>query len=234
MSIDGLFPIDNWDFNTESILASLPGPERERLTAHLLVQEYEKGEIIFREGAVPAGVFFIRSGKVKKYKTGNQQREQIIYVADAGELFGYHAVLSGDRYPDSAAALEKSVISFIPKEDFLSVLEESTELNKRLLRTLSHEFAVLTNSIALLAGNSVKERLAVQLIILREKYKRELSPDGHTVVTISREDLAALVGTSKENVVRLLTELKEEGIVGTKGRSIFIYNVKALIDIYNS
>jgi CRP-like cAMP-binding protein len=233
MSIEGIFPIDNWDFKTGSILASLPEPDKEKLAAHQLVQQYDKGEIIFREGSVPSGIFFIRSGKVKKYKTGSQQREQIIYVADAGEIIGYHAILSGDRYPDSAAALEKSSLAFIPKEDFLRVLETSPGLSRRLLGALSHEFAVLANSISLLAGNSVRERLALQLIVLREKYKgfSSVSATNPVPVTISRSDLASLVGTSKENVVRLLTQLKEDGIIETKGRAITILDVGALITI---
>lgn len=83
-------------------------------------QKYQKGEIIFREGVVPYGIFFIQQGKVKKYKVDASGREQIIYVANKGELIGYHAVLSEERYPDFAAAMEDSMISFIPKDDFLT------------------------------------------------------------------------------------------------------------------
>ena len=119
MSITGLFPIDKWDFQSESILADLPPADLEMLSTHKTEQVYKKGDIIFREGAYAAGIFFVVNGKVKKYKVNKEGKEQIIYVANTGELIGYHAILSDDRYPDFAAALEESTIAFIPREDFL-------------------------------------------------------------------------------------------------------------------
>ncbi|HWB27638.1 MAG TPA: Crp/Fnr family transcriptional regulator [Chitinophagaceae bacterium] len=233
MSIKGIFPIDNWDFNSESILRGLPPEDIALLTAHKSEQVYRKGDAIFREGAYPAGIFYITRGKVKKYKLDKEGREQIIYVADTGELIGYHAVLSEERYPDSAAALEESMIAFIPKEDFLNTLDRSALLNRRLLKTLSHEFTVLANSVTMFAQKSVRERLALQLIVLREKYKVNFQPGMPVEINMGREDLASLVGTARENVVRLLTEFKEAGILETKGRRIIVQDVYKLIDIGN-
>jgi CRP-like cAMP-binding protein len=231
MSIKGLFPIDKWNFKTESVLAELPQEELHLLMSHKLDQVYRKGEIIFREGAYPTGIFYISEGKVKKYKVDKDGKEQIIYVANTGELIGYHALLSEDRYPDSAAAIEESTIAFIPREDFLEVLEQSSVLNRRLLKTLSHEFAVLANSLTLFAQKSVRERLALQLIVLREKYKVNFEPGMPVPINMSRDDLASLVGTAKENVVRILTEFKEAGILETKGRKIIVQDVGKLIAI---
>lgn len=231
MSLKGLFSIDKWDFKSESVLADLPESDLLLLTSHQSEQNYKKGEIIFREGAYPFGIFFIISGKVKKYKLDREGKEHIIYVANTEELLGYHAILSEDRYPDSAAAIEESRIAFIPKEDFLAVLNQSTILNKRLLRTLSHEFAVLANSLSIFTQKSVRERLALQLIVLREKYKVNFDPGIPVEINMSRVDLASLVGTARENVVRLLSEFKEEKIVETKGRKILILDIGKLIRI---
>jgi CRP-like cAMP-binding protein len=233
MSIRGIFPIDKWDFKSESILADLPPEDFNLLTAHKNDQVYKKGQIIFREGAHPTGIFFIMSGKAKKYKVDKDGKEQIIYVANTGELIGYHAILAEEHYPDSAAVLEESVITFIPKEDFLLTLQQSSLLNNRLLKTLSHEFAVLANSLTLFAQRSVRERLALQLVVLREKYKVNFQPGTPVEINMSRDDLASLVGTARENVVRGLTELKEEGIVETKGRKIIVLDVSKLITIAN-
>ncbi|MBS1600743.1 MAG: Crp/Fnr family transcriptional regulator [Bacteroidetes bacterium] len=233
MSIRHIFPIDKWDFKSQSILAGLPEEDFELLVRHKTEQVYRKGEIIFREGSYPTGIFFIKSGMVKKYKLDHESREQIIYVANAGELIGYHAILAEDRYPDSASALEESIIGFISKEDFLMVLQQSEVLSRRLLKTLSHEFAVLANSIAVFAHKSVRERLALQLVVLREKYKKDFQPGMPVEINMSRDDLANLVGTARENVVRELTELKEQEIVETKGRKIIVRDVKTLIKIAN-
>jgi CRP-like cAMP-binding protein len=233
MSIKGLFPIDKWDLNSSSILSGLPVQDLEILNAHMSEQRYEKGEIIFREGAVPGGIFFIREGKVKKYKTDKTGREQIIYVANTGELIGYHALLAEERYYDTAAALEKSLISFIPKEDFREALNSSQVLSRRLLKTLSHEFSVFANSVALFAQRTVRERFAMQLILLREKYKKDFQPGMAVEINMSREDLASLVGTARENIVRILKEFKDEGILETVGRKIIVKDVSQLLQISN-
>ena len=231
MSIKGIFQIDNWDFKSESILTDLPADDLELLTTHKTEQIYKKGEIIFREGAYPAGIFYVTEGKVKKYKLDKDGKEHIIYVANTGELLGYHAILSEDRYPDSAAVLEESRIAFIPKEDFLRTLQQSPVLNKRLLKTLSHEFAVLANSLSMFAQKSVRERLALQLVVMREKYKINFHPGMPVEINMSRDDLASLVGTARENVVRVLSEFKEAGLLETKGRKIIVLNVNKLIKI---
>lgn len=233
MSLKGIFPIDKWDFKSESILKDLPPEDFELLTANKTEQYYSKGEIIFREAAYPSGIFYIVEGKVKKYKVDKDGKEHIIYVANRGELIGYHAILSEDRYPDSASALEKSKIAFIPKEDFLLTLQQSAVLSKRLLKTLSHEFAVLANSLSVFAQKSVRERLALQLIVLREKYKENFQAGMPVEINISRDDLASIVGTARERAVRILTEFKEAGIVETKGRKIIVHDVKQLIQIAN-
>lgn len=231
MSIKGVFPIDKWDFKSESVLADLPVEDVEILTANKTEQVYKKGELIFREGGFPPGIFYIISGKVKKYKLDKDAREQIIYVANTGELLGYHAILSEDRYPDSAATLEESRIAFIPKEDFLETLNQSKVLSRRLLKTLSHEFAVLANSLSMFAQKSVRERLALQLIVLREKYKINFKEGMPVEINMGRDDLASLVGTARENVVRVLSEFKADNILETKGRKIIVLDVTRLIAI---
>jgi len=233
MSIKGIFPIEHWDFNTESVLENLPPGDSELLMTHKTEHVYRKGEIIFREGSLPSGIFYIMEGKVKKYKVDKENREHIIYVANTGELIGYHAVLSEDRYPDSAATLELSKIAFIPKDVFLKALQQSATLNRRLLKTLSHEFGVLTNNLSLFGQKSVRERLALQLIVLREKYKVNFQPGTPVEINMSRDDLASLVGTVRENVVRMLSEFKKEKVLETKGRKIIVQDVKKLIAIAN-
>lgn len=233
MSLKGVFPIDRWDFKSNSVINNLPPEELDRLTENMSTQVYNKGEIIFREGAFATGIFFIKEGKAKKYKVDKDGREQIIYVANTGEILGYHALLAEERYFDSAAVLEDSEIGFIPKEDFFEVLENSKILPQRLLKTLSHEFFVLANSIALFAQRSVRERFAMQLVLMREKYKENFTPGMDVEINMSREDLASLVGTARENILRILKDFKEEGILETKGRKIIIKDINKLLRVTN-
>lgn len=229
MSIQHLFPIDNWVFKSNAVLQDLSQDDIALLQSRQIVQTYHKGEIIFKEGMSPFGIYCIKEGLIKKFKTDKHNKEQILYIAGAGELIGYHAVLAEEPYSDSAAALEDSILAFIPAADFLYTLDRSPEFGRRMLKTLSHQFSVLANNMSALAQRTVRERLALQLIILREKYKVDFQPGMEVTIDINREDLAALVGTGREHVIRLLTELKEENILETKGSKIIIKNVQALI-----
>jgi len=111
-------------------------------------------------------------------------------------------------------------------------VERSEILSRRLLRTLSHEFVVLVNSLTVASRRPVRERLALQLIVVREKYKSETN-NSPVEINLSRDDLASLVGTARENVVRILSEFKEEGILSTRGRKIMVRDIKRLIEVAN-
>jgi CRP-like cAMP-binding protein len=233
MSIKGIFPIEKWDFRSESVFWNLPAEDINSLSANKTEQVYKKGDIIFREDLYPSGIFYVEEGIVKKYKLDKDGKEHIVYVASTGDLLGYHAILFEGRYTDSAATLEKSRISFIPKEDFLRTLNQSDFLSRRLLKLLSHEFAVLSNSLSLFSQKSVRERLALQLIVLREKYKINSQPDVAVEINMSRDDLANLVGTARENVIRALSEFKESNIIATHGRRVIVLDLNKLIEIAN-
>jgi len=229
MSLTGIFPIERWNFTTQSILNALSEQDYACLCANQSDQLYQKGDVIFREGTVPSGIFIVKTGKVKKYKSDRSGKEQIVYVANEGELIGYHAVLSEERYPDSAAALEKSLLSFIPKEDFMEVLQRSPQFTQRLLKALSHEFTVFVNGISVFAQRTAQERLAIALIVLREKFKDVNFAGKEPDLNISRTDLANMAGIAKDNVIRLLKDFKTEGILETKGRKISIRDIRALV-----
>jgi CRP-like cAMP-binding protein len=228
----GNLPIDKFIFKNSSIFDGLTSGQQEILNSHLVTLTYKQGQILFHEGGFPTGVHILKKGKVKKYKTGVDGKEQIFYVCKQDEVMGYHALLSEEPYSDSAAAMEDSVVSFIPKEDFLKVLETSPVLSNRLLKNLSHEFGVLINTITILAQKSVRERLALSLLILKDKFSENKVGDEVHII-LSRDDLANLVGTAKETLVRLLHDFKDDKLIRTEGKAIILLDVKALVKIAN-
>lgn len=227
------FPIDKFHFRSDSILEALPEKDLEKLTSKMVSHKFKKGQTIFSEGSFPSGIFYVKKGRVKKYKTDQDGRQQIIYICNSGELLGYPALLSEETYSDSAAALEDSVLAFISKEVFLNVLENSQVLSNRLLKNLSHEFAVLENSIMNFAHKSVRERLALSLLILKEKFIDKDDPTGPVEIILSREDLSNHIGTAVQTLVRLLHTFKDEGLIETKGRKIKILDIKGLVKVAN-
>jgi len=227
-----VFPPDHFRFNTKGIFEGLPAEDLRALQEASVTHAYRKGEIVFREGGIPAGIFYMVRGRVKKYKSTPKGGEQIFYICTPGELLGYHAVLSEERYPDSAATLEESEITFIPRDAFLRVLHSSTLLSNRLLKTLGHEFSVFINNITHLATKSVRERVALNLLILDERFRGD-SSESPASINLSRADFANMVGTAKETLVRLLQQMKAEGLIESRGRTIRIVDRKGLVRAAN-
>jgi CRP-like cAMP-binding protein len=230
MKLQDHFPIDKFTSRSDSILRGLPSNVRKSIEQLMIDKNYKKGQNIFLEGSFPAGIFYLREGLVKKYKTDHVGKEHILYLCSAGELMGYSALLCNETYPDSASALEPSSLGFIPKDAFLKILSESGDLWMGILSSLSHEFGVLVNSVTVFAHMSVRERLALILLILAEKFKKT-DHTAYIEIRLSREDLANMVGTAVETLVRLLQELKKEGIVQIAGRTIIILKSRELVKI---
>lgn len=227
------FLSENFRLKKDQIFEGLTAKELDILIGSGVTHVYKKGEIIFREGGIPTGIFYIKTGRVKKYKATVKGGEQIFYICGVGELLGYHALLGEEYYPDSTATIENSEITFIPKENFLQVLRSSTALSNGLLKALGHEFSLFINNITNLATKSVRERLAFNLLILEEKFKLADKPDIPSEIVLSRTDLANMVGTAKETLVRLLHEFKDDKLIETTGKSIRIINRKGIIKAAN-
>lgn len=224
------FPFNQFKFNSDSIFRELPKEELEILNSNIKTRLYKKKQVIFYEDSPTTGIYYIKEGMVKKYRTGQDGKEQIFYISKKGDLLGFHSVLSNENYFDSAAAMEDSIISFIPKDIFQDLISKSPTLSNLLLKSISHEFGVLINTITIISQMSVRERLALYLLILKEKFKDINTPKNKkTEIKISRDDLAAIVGTAKESVVRLLHDFKKNNIIKTHGKIIIINDIKALV-----
>jgi len=191
---------------------------------------YKKGQIIFYEGKGALGIYCIHSGRVKVYKLGAEGKEQIIRVALPGQLLGLRSVISGRSHSASATALEDSVCCFISKRKFFQLTIKYPDISQRIMVTLSQLLDGAENKITSLAQKSVRERLAETLLTLDETFRSEQQSDG-TIINLSREDLANLVGTATETVIRLLSEFKHDKLVEVRGRKIKLLNKRMLLKI---
>jgi CRP-like cAMP-binding protein len=217
--------IDRFYFRNDRLLTSLPPHVRAALEKQMVRKKIAKGKYIYREGAYPRGVYFITRGKVKIFQTNSEGKEQIMYVYCKGEVMGYRPLLSSAAHPVSAVALEDCSYRFISGKDFMNMLNQFPELNRELLRSLSHEFTVWVNNISVFAQQKVRERVALGLLILQQKYMVKGKP---VDISLSREDFANYVGTVKETLVRVLQEFKIKKIVSTQGSRIKILNIREL------
>lgn len=230
METTELFQIEKFTSKSDSILKNIPAELRLSLESQMIDKTYRKGQPIFLEGSYPSGIFYLKEGLVKKYKTDHAGKEHLLSICSAGELIGYSALLCNESYPDSATAIETSRLGFLPREQFLSATHESNDLMLGLLASLSHEFGVLVNSVMIFAHMTVRERLSLTLLILSAKFAKK-DQDGQVEIVLSREDLANMVGTATETLVRLLQEFKKEGIIEINGKKIRLLKTKTLMEL---
>ncbi len=180
-------------------------------------QFFHRKEVLFWEGEKPRGVFCLHHGRVKLYKLLLDGKEQVVRIASGGDLLGYRALLTHQDYAVTAEALEEVHACFIPRELFMDLLKRESVLNIRLMEMMGMELNRAEQHMAFLAQRSVRERLAETLLYLRAKMQEEL---GEYSLPLNREDLASLVGTTRESVIRELKYLVEEGIIHIQGRRI--------------
>lgn len=224
--------ISKFLFNNQYLFDELPQYDKEMLKAAMQNKNYRKNEAIFTDGTIPRGIFYLKTGKVKKYKVDNDGREQIIYIYNTGEFFGYSAILSNESYGDTTQAIENSVIAFISKEDFLNILDQSVVFSRLLLKSLSHEFSVMANLMTVLSQRTVRERVALSLLILHKKYKSGTAEE-NVYITLSRTDLANMVGTANETLARILHDFRQDSLILMEGRKIQLTDFEQLTRIAN-
>lgn len=188
---------------------------------------YKKGEIIFNQGDLPAGLYCVNSGKIKVFQTGEEGREQIIRFTKGGDIMGYRALLNNDAFSCSAVALDDCNVCFIPRDTFFALLQSNPQLSLDLLKLLAADLRFAENRITGLAQKPVRERMAEALLFLVETYGYE--NDNKTLnLAMTREEIANLVGTVSETCIRILTEFKNDGLIETHGKKIIILNFKGL------
>ncbi len=216
----------------KSVICKTSSDYSKELELQKTCSQFKKGEIIFKEGHHAYGLYCINGGKVKLSKNGDMGKEHIVRMAAPGDVLGYRAILSGERYSASATALEDCNLCFVPKELFLSIVRKDGELSMDMMRLLSEDLRRAESTITHMAQKPVRERTAEALLFLKETYG--VANDGETLnVALSREELSNLVGTATETVVRFLKEFKDSGIIKLEGKKILLADIPALAGYAN-
>jgi CRP/FNR family transcriptional regulator, polysaccharide utilization system transcription regulator len=220
---------DNCGARERSVFCDLDRQELAELSEARRCRTYRRGQIIYSAGDYVSGLFCVSSGVVKVSQYGQDGREQILRLARPGDVLGYRALLGGEPHTNTATSIEEAGVCFITRATFLGLAERSLRLSTRLLALLSRELLEAEQQILTMAQRSVKERLVETLLVLAETYGFEA--DGRTLaVRLSRSELAGMVGAVPESVIRLLSSLRRDGLVGTSGKGIQIVDRKRLLE----
>jgi DNA-binding response OmpR family regulator len=192
---------------------------------------YKKKQMIYAEGSLPKGLYFVKKGKVKTFKTNKMGKELINGLYNEGDFFGYLSLLEDGKYSDTAETLEDADISVVPKEDFFSLVYKSPEVSRKFISILSNNIIEREDQLVKLAYNSVRKRVAEALLTLYHKYKKP--GDEKFSMNLSREDLANLVGTATETVIRTLSDFKDEKLIEVSGGTIAVIDPDRLSKLKN-
>jgi CRP-like cAMP-binding protein len=203
----------------------------EKLSENKESRIFKKKETIYQEGGIPKSIFFLSKGKVKTYRTNEDGKEYITGLHKEGDFIGYTALLEDSNYTESAMVLEDAEVIIIPKDYFFSLLNSSKEIAIKFIKMLSNNVCEKEERLLKLAYNSVRKRVAEALVMLQDRYKKTGNEDFS--MAIYREDLASLVGTSTETVIRTLSDFKEEKLIQINGSNITIVNMPKLEAMHN-
>jgi len=214
-----------------SIFRNLTPDEIEMLNFEKDYRQYKRGEVLYQEGNRISGFYCIHRGIIKVYKTGFYGKEQIIRFARPGEIIAYRSVLSNEVACTSARVIEDCEVCFIPSEILVSLIRTNSAFALDLLKLACHELGEANSFITDIAQKTVRERLAEILLLLVNDFG--LDDQNHLKIMLTREELANIVGTATESVIRLLSEFKADKLVELNGRKIKIINKKGLEKISN-
>lgn len=216
-------------FENQEILKKFTKEELTELSHEKRIISYKKGDTIIEEGATPKGIYYMDKGTAKMSKLGFNGKEQILKFAKKGDIVGYRSILSKQPFGASAIAMENTEVCFIPEKFFLRVLEFHPKLAFDVLRRISEDLGDSAQTITFLAQKTVRERLAEVLLLLEKK----LGTDKEEFINISltREEMANLIGTATESAIRLISEFKADELIEVDGRRIKILDHQKLIKL---
>ncbi|MEO5599356.1 MAG: response regulator [Cyclobacteriaceae bacterium] len=186
------------------------------------VKTYKKKSEIFSEGDLPLYVYLVKSGNVKTFKSHPDGKELIINLYVSNDFFGFEPVLENKNYTESAVAMQDSELISIPRHDFMLMIQSHPDVSKTFIHLLCKKVADREIQLLNLAYNSVRQRTAEALL------KSAALKNLQSVISISRDDLAKMVGTASESVIRVLSDFKEEGLIDIEGGKISINDASKL------
>ena len=213
----------------QSLLHHLDADEMAYLEEAAEIRHCKRNEVIFQQGKRITGCYIVMSGIVKQFKTGVEGKDYIFRLAKPFEILGFRSVLSEEPACNTSTVIEDSSVYYIPKECLHHLVKTNGEFALDLLQIACRELEESHSMIAEIAQKSVRQRLAELLLMLKSKFG--INENGQLNITLTREELANVVGTATESIIRLLSEFKADGHIDVNGKKITILNEKALVKI---
>lgn len=192
---------------------------------------FKKKQVIYSKGNKPSALYYIAKGKVKVFKTNEDGKELITDLYAEGDFLGYNALLEDDVYTDFAEVLEDAELKLIPKKDFMLLISNDKQIAHKFIKILAKDITEKEERLLNIAYNSLRKRVANGLLQVEEKFKKDNNQSPKLEMT--REDLAQVVGTATESLIRTLSDFKSEKLIDIDHGKIAIINHGKLKNLIN-
>jgi len=203
-----------------SIFSSLNDDELSELADLSIEHSFMSNEFIFWDGDAPDWFYIVAEGKVKVLKHSSLGKEFVIAFFSPGEMFGEVAVFENKPYPASAQAVTETKVVGVKREDFLSFLANRPQVALRIINVLAGRLRDAQGRLRDLAGERVEQRLASVLLMLSAK----LGP----TLAFTRQEIADMVGTTTETAIRVMSHLKDRGIISSVRGKVIVLDEEKL------
>lgn len=217
--------LSKYSFKSSQLLDKVRPQYMSELEKIKSLESFSKNDILYEEGSEPKAVYRLTKGKVKIEQLNQDGKTRIFYIYTQGEFFGFRPLLSNEKHPVTAVFLEESEIEIYEGKKFIEISRKAPILSFNLVKILSFEFNVWIHLISSLSHKSAKEKIALILLILHEKYKDE---EEKSDILMTKSDIAKYSETSEETVVRVIGFFETQGILQNNGRSVAIQDTKLL------
>ncbi|MFZ6053334.1 response regulator [Halocola ammonii] len=191
-------------------------------------KSFKKKDIVYRQGEYPHALLYIKSGTIKLSRNNEYGKEFIVQLSGEGEFLGYLALLENGPYTEDAVAMEDAEIAMISVEDFRKLMHSNREVTNSFIRILSKNVLEHEQRLLKLAYGNVRERVAGVIHNLYQRYGEDNDRIG---LNISREELAGYAGIATESLIRTLSDLRSDKIIGNDGKHITVTNPARLKSI---
>lgn len=217
----------------QGIFCELEKMTLQDVSDHKVVNTYKKGQTLFVQGNPPYGMYCISTGNIKVTQIGADGKESIVRVASAGDVLGHRSIFTDQFYNATATAIEECSVCFIDKKYILKLVEQQPSVACNLIAKLGRDLGAAEKRVSSFYQKNVRERLAELLLLLKQSHGVE--QEGRTLINIklTREEMASIIGTASETLIRFMSELKAEGFIEQEGKNIFIKDEEGLIEFAN-
>ena len=214
----------------KGIFCDLENVELAEVSNQKVVNTYKKGQTLFVQGNPPFGMYCISQGNIKVTQTGPDGKECIVRIATSGDVLGHRSLFTEQYYNATATALDDAKVCFIDKKFILKLVQEKPSVASNLLGKLGRDLGAAEHRLSSFYQKNVRERLAEFLLLLKESHGVEEEEGTLLDIRLTREEMASIIGTASETLIRFMSELKQEGLIAQSGKKIYIKDEEGLLN----